>query len=198
MRRETLNLAVDREFVQRLLTTGRAFDLERGGLYDARSGVINIWCSPDDKPACWNSPISRGALTHPRSYAGALGWDWRDDDQSDLYVEAAPYDLLERQPRQPLAERSWKEILAWLREKALDLVRLARLEPRVVGTCCPFCAFVLPAGELLNDLIDHITAQHASVSVREFSLATVRSSRRTRETSSSGRPSSSMRQMGGD
>lgn len=43
MRREALHLAVDREFVQRLLATGRAFDLERGGLYDARSGMVNVW-----------------------------------------------------------------------------------------------------------------------------------------------------------
>src|SRR5262249_62215855 len=59
MRRVSLDLAVDREFVQRLLATGRAFDLETGGLSDARSGVINVWCSPDDKPACWHRPRRR-------------------------------------------------------------------------------------------------------------------------------------------
>src|SRR5947209_8574157 len=96
MRREKLNLTMDRDFLQRLLATGRAFDLERGGLYDARSGVVNIWCSPDDKPACWDAPIKRGGLSHPRAYTGAIGWDWRDDDWAELYVEAAPYELLER------------------------------------------------------------------------------------------------------
>ena len=50
MRREALHLAVDREFVQRLLATGRAFNLERGGLYDARSGVVNVWA----KRRCWS------------------------------------------------------------------------------------------------------------------------------------------------
>jgi hypothetical protein len=40
---ESLNTAVNREFIQRLLATGRAFDLERGGLYDARSGMVNVW-----------------------------------------------------------------------------------------------------------------------------------------------------------
>ena len=50
MRREALHLAVDREFVQRLLATGRAFDLERGGLYDAPSGVVNVWA----KRRCWS------------------------------------------------------------------------------------------------------------------------------------------------
>ena len=50
MRREALRLAEDREFIQRLLATGRAFDLERGGLYDARSGVVNVWA----KRRCWS------------------------------------------------------------------------------------------------------------------------------------------------
>jgi hypothetical protein len=50
MRREALHLAEDREFVQRLLATGRAFNLERGGLYDARSGVVNVWA----KRRCWS------------------------------------------------------------------------------------------------------------------------------------------------
>ena len=144
MRREILNLTVEREFLQRLLATGRAFDLERGGLYDARSGVVNLWCSPDDKPACWNRSISRGGLSYPREYVGALAWDWLDDDRAELYVEAAPYALIERRRREPLPEPAWQEILAWVREKALGMVRLARLEPRIVGTCCPCCSFVLP------------------------------------------------------
>jgi hypothetical protein len=143
MRRETLNLAVDREFVQRLVATGRAFDLERGGLYDARSGIVNVWCSPDDKPVCWNRPISRGGLRYPREYVGAVGWEWRDDERAEMYVEAAPYALLERRHREPLPEQAWQEVLAWLREKALALVRLAQLEPRIVGTRCPFCDFML-------------------------------------------------------
>jgi hypothetical protein len=65
-----------------------------------------------------------------------------------------------------LSEQDWQEVLAWLREKAMGLVRLARLGPQVVGTRCPFCPFVLPAGELLNDLLTHIGANHADVSLR--------------------------------
>jgi hypothetical protein len=166
MRREPLNLAVDREFVQRLLSTGRAFDLERGGLYDARSGVVNVWCSPDDKPACWDRPIRRGGLRYPREYVGGLGWEWQDDDHADLYVEAAPYALLDQRRHKPLTGQDWQEIMAWLREKATGLVRLARQGPQVVGTRCPFCSFVLPAGELLNGLLTHIGEDHRDVSLR--------------------------------
>jgi hypothetical protein len=136
MRKEILNLVVDREFIQRLLATSRAFDLEHGGLYDARSGVINIWCSPHDKPACWDRPISKGGLRYPREYVGGLGWEWRNDDQADLHVEAAPYAFIDQCRHEPLTERDWRDILAWLRDKALGLVRLARLEPQVVGIGC--------------------------------------------------------------
>jgi hypothetical protein len=170
MRRAMLNLTVEREFLQRLLATGRAFDLERGGLYDARSGLVNLWASPDDKPACWDRPITRGGLRHPREYVGALAWDWHDDDQAELYVEAAPYALLERR-REPLPEQSWRELLDWLREKALGLVRLSQLEPRVLGTRCPFCDFILPAGQPLNGLLEHVAAAHPEVRVQAVTLA---------------------------
>jgi hypothetical protein len=170
MPRELLNVRADRNLLRQLLAAGRAWDLEQGGLYDARSGVINIWCSPDDKPACWDRPISRGGLRHPREYVGGLGCEWPADDHAELYVEAAPYALLERKPRRPLAEQEWEEILAWLRAKAMELVRLARLEPQVVGACCPFCPFVLPAGELLNGLLEHVAAAHSEVGLRAVTL----------------------------
>jgi hypothetical protein len=111
-----------------------------------------------------------GGLSHPREYVGALGWDWRDEERAELYVEAAPFALLERKPRRPLAEQEWEEVLAWLREKALGLVRLARLAPRVVGTRCPFCPFVLPAGQLLNGLVEHIAGAHPAVRLQEIIL----------------------------
>jgi hypothetical protein len=166
MRREVLNVRADRNLLRQLLATGRAWDLERGGQYDARSGVVNIWCSPDDKPACWDAKITPGGLSHPREYVGGLGWKWQDDDHAELYVEAAPYALLDHRRRRSLSEQEWQDILAWLQEKAMGLVRLARLEPQVVGTRCPFCSFVLPAGELLNDLLAHIATNHPDVSLR--------------------------------
>lgn len=90
MRREALNVRADRNLLRQLLAAGHAWDLERGGLYDARSGVVNVWCSPTDKPACWDRPIRRGGLSYPKEYVGGLYWEWQDDDQAELYVEAAP------------------------------------------------------------------------------------------------------------
>src|SRR5579884_3476858 len=170
MRREMLDVRADRNLFRQLLATGQAWDLERGGLYDARSGAINIWCSPHDKPACWDRPISKGGLRHPREYVGGLSWEWQDDEQADLYVEAAPYALIDQRRREPLTERDWQEILSWLREKALGLVRLARLEPQVVGVGCPFCSFVLPVEDLLNELLTHIGAAHPDANMRGIVL----------------------------
>lgn len=36
MRKQSLNIEADRQSLRKLLDTARAFDLERGGLYDAR------------------------------------------------------------------------------------------------------------------------------------------------------------------
>jgi hypothetical protein len=166
MRKQPLHITADRDFIRRLLRAGSGFDLEQDGHYDACSGLINVWCSPDDRPACWDAPITPGAFPHPREYVGAIGWDWQDDGQAALYVEAAPYALLKSRPRRPLGEEAWAEILAWLREKALALVRLAALLPREVGTSCPFCEFVRPAGELLNGLLEHVAAAHPAVHLR--------------------------------
>ena len=44
------------------------------------------------------------------------------------------------------------------------------MAPRVVGVCCPFCAFVLPAGELLNGLIEHVAAAHPEVRLQGLTL----------------------------
>ena len=62
-----------------------------------------------------NRPIRQGELLYPAEYVGAIGWDWRGDEQAELYVEAAPYALLERRRREPLPEESWRDLLAWLR-----------------------------------------------------------------------------------
>jgi hypothetical protein len=166
MRKEPLPITADRDFIRQLLRAGSGFDLEKDGHYDACCGLINIWCSPYDKPACWDAPITPGAFSHPREYVGAIGWDWQDDGQAALYVEAAPYALLKCRPRRALDEEVWVEVLAWLRDKALALIRLAALQPRDAGTCRPFCEFILPAGELLNGLLEHVAAAHPAVQPR--------------------------------
>src|SRR4051794_8790677 len=52
MRKEAFHVRADRDYPRHLLRAGRAVDVERDGLYDSPSGVISIWCSRDDRPAC--------------------------------------------------------------------------------------------------------------------------------------------------
>lgn len=171
--RRDLGLALDRPALRRLLDVAQQFDLNQGGHYDARSGVINVWCSPEDHPACWVTPITRGGLNYPRALVGSLEWDWQGDDQVRLFVEATPYDLLghRRQQqglpwplRQSLPEDEWAQLLDWLEAQARGLLRLAALAPDVQGYRCPWCDWVLPTGQMLNALLEHVQAQkHAQL-----------------------------------
>ncbi len=159
-----LDIQVSRSFIRQLLQTASEFDLNKGGYFDGRSGVVNLWAGPDDKPTCWNVEITKGGLKHPRDYVGGLYWDWLSDDLASLYLDATPYALLDkaRKDRQELPEETWRSIGDWLKVKAQELIRLAQLQPEMVGTQCPLCHFVLPTGHLLNDLLDHMAREHQS------------------------------------
>jgi hypothetical protein len=158
----SLDMQVSRSFLHQLLTTANEFDINKGGLFDARSGCANVWASPEDKPICWNVEIKKGGLDYPRDYVGGLSWEWLNDDRASLYLHATPYTLLDhaRKHRQELPQEAWQSIHDWLKAKAQELIRLAQLQPQTVGTQCPLCSFVLPTGHLLNDLLDHILQEH--------------------------------------
>jgi hypothetical protein len=180
--RRDLGVVLSRAFVRRLLQTASAFDLNRGGHYDGRSGCVNLWCSPEDKPACWATEIDAGALDHPRAYVGELAWTWSEeetaraagDDRWAAHVEASPYDLLdhyrrrrERPDGSPIALRdrvpppgAWQDCLDWCEHKARELLRLAALAPDLVGHACPFCEHVLTIDRLLNELVEHLRTEH--------------------------------------
>lgn len=62
---------------ERMKRKGIELDLNKGGLWDTRSGCINLWASPEDHPddPDWHRvEIRRRALEYPRSYvAGFFG-----------------------------------------------------------------------------------------------------------------------------
>jgi hypothetical protein len=158
----SLDIQVSRSFIRQLFTTANEFDVNKNGLYDGRSGCINVWCSPDDKPSYWNVEVTKGGLDFPREYVGGLSWDWLSDDLASLYIHATPYALLEhaRKQRQELSKEAWQSICDWLKAKAQELIRLAQLQPDTIGSRCPFCEFLLPTDHLLNDLLAHIVQEH--------------------------------------
>lgn len=155
-----------------MLQVGHEFDLNKDGLYDSRSGVVNIWCSDVEKPSCWNDEVTRGALDYPRDYVGALGWEYVDEDEYELYLEASPYSLFEKNGKtlcRELPEETWEEIFRWLKEKSEMLIRLTKIQPKIIGTQCPFCDFILPPDALLNELFNHIQ-DHEEIKVLSFML----------------------------
>ena len=125
-RRRQLPLRLAKDAIWQLLAISRQEDIEQGGLCDARSGCVNFWCSPEDKPACWDAKIRAGALAYPRSYVGALDWEWSEDETATLFVAVSPYDLLDERAAQELPAEDWNELFRWTQEKAGELVAQAQ------------------------------------------------------------------------
>lgn len=157
-----LNVAVDNATIFKILAVGREFDLEKNGLYDARMGCVNVWCSPEDKPNCWDSPIIPAALKYPRSFVGTLYWEWNEEcNEAKLSMSAEAYELKDKKKRER-GEVDWDNIFDWLQEKIWFLVRMAKIHPKAVGHKCPICDFVLPIDRLINELLVHME-EHGTV-----------------------------------
>lgn len=141
----------------KMLHVARQFDINKGGHYDSSGGmVVNVWCAPDDKPECWDTPITADALDYPREFAGTIQFTDLDDDTCAIEIEASPYNLdCERPKHNKPGTGEMVQCLDWIEKKTLELVRLSDLHPEIVGLKCPFCEFVLPSGELLNSMIGH-------------------------------------------
>lgn len=157
-KRRHLNVLVNQTTLHKILEIGHEFDVNKNGHYDARLGCVNIWCSPDDKPTCWNNPITQGDLDYPRDYTGTIYWETKNNLAS-LYIEAEPFALLDRPERQ-LTDTEWEQVLDWLQDKAMFLVRFASIHPDT-GIKCPFCSHVMPRS--WNDLLElfhHIEITH--------------------------------------
>jgi len=117
--RETdLNISINDLTIRKILDYGRTHDLQKNGLYDGRSGCINIWCSPEDKPECWVEP-TKGSLIYPRDFVGTLFWQ----AQGTLYtlkVDISPYHLLESS--RSVSDDELDECLNWVLEKVRHLL----------------------------------------------------------------------------
>ena len=116
---------------RRMLALGHQWDLNKGGLYDARTGVINLWVSPEDHPSSWDGiTITRGALPYPRDYLGEIMGTWQPGNTVVLTLLVTPYD---RAPQRQLGKypEPLEDEWAWLQAKADALVDAAErmLEP---------------------------------------------------------------------
>jgi len=66
-------IEIDAEEWSHLLDKALEYDINKGGFYDARIAVINLWCSPEDKPINWEEVlITPKGLKYPRAYVGGI------------------------------------------------------------------------------------------------------------------------------
>jgi len=71
-----------RETWRKLLRKANDLDLNNGGYCDARSGAINFWCGPENKPEGWTGEIEKPQLLYPRDYVGSVTPVW--DEEGNL------------------------------------------------------------------------------------------------------------------
>jgi len=155
-----------------MLRIARTLDVGKGGLYDARSGAVNLWVSPEDHPDSWDGVVmSAGAFPEPREYLGAVELDFELDSDINtcvLELTCTPYER-DRATRGGVKRRvgehpePTEDEWAWLTAKVDALVDLAErvVEPpdSETGIFCKLCEKVVKVS-LLNDYLTHLTEEH--------------------------------------
>lgn len=181
-----LGLTVDRATLEKVISTAHDFDVGKSpnNCFDGNWGGTQIWCRPHDKPTCWDAPLTGGAFGKA-DLVGDLHAEPRDEmgDRWELFLVLYARELSDYRRKAMVASGEYKKALregrwgdmkgnlflseedkeslyAWLRGKTLELIRLADLAPTVIGTKCPFCEFVLPNGQLLNTMVEHVVEKH--------------------------------------
>lgn len=112
---------------RQMIQIAAALDINKAGYYDGSGGmVVNVWCGPEDKPDCWDVPITKGALHYHREFLGTIRFNELSGDSYQIVIEASPYELYEKRPRhrKPSPEEM-DEILDWIEKKAKELLNLA-------------------------------------------------------------------------
>jgi hypothetical protein len=125
-----------------VLQAARELDLNQGGYWDGRSGAVNAWCGPDDKPDGWppDVEITRGALAYPRSFVATCWLEWPEDgptrwdsgEQLPIQADISIYDVRDWQqkrrrtdPGQRVTGRVRGDVI-WLKRHWRQLLALAR------------------------------------------------------------------------
>lgn len=115
-----------RETWRNLLRKANELDINKGGYCDARSGVINFWCGPENKPDGFLWDIEKHQLDYPREYVGDVTPVW--SDESDLIVafsiKSQNYAIkhaqeLDYRQKEPYENR--KEDLTWVKAEFVKL-----------------------------------------------------------------------------
>lgn len=86
-----------------VLDLARQFDIATNphpsAIFEAGSGGVQVWCTPQDHPHGWNGiTMIPGAFSKPCEYVGSVLWKWDDDQIIGLQIETTAYALAEQMP----------------------------------------------------------------------------------------------------
>lgn len=114
-----------RETWQKLLRKANELDLNKGGYCDARSGVINFWCGPDNKPDDWTWEIEKHQLEYPREYVGDVTPVWDEEGNIVAFSITSTNYAMKRAEgldyRQKELYENRKEDLTWVKAEFYNL-----------------------------------------------------------------------------
>jgi len=169
---------VSRDVWYKMLKIAHELDLNKGGVYDARSGAINLWVAPEDKPSDYVWSIDKGALSYPRNYLAGLYGQFVDEDTVELYLTITNYarrdyarwllnhsniSYEEYKAMEELAEKGTESEWKWAMEKVKWLIEQAEREAVFKEIVyCPFCGKEFPELKLFNEFVEHV-AIHTKV-----------------------------------
>jgi len=87
-------------------------------LFDAGNSGFQIWCTPDDHPAGWESiPMTQGAFSKPCEYVASVQWGWEGETITHLLLSTEAFALSELRDRDRYTGHNRLEDLAWAKEK---------------------------------------------------------------------------------
>ena len=111
-------VVLDRSMREKILRAAQIHDFEHGGIFDAGCAAVNLWCSPEDKPACWDVPVTAGGLPAPRDFVATCSLNMESyaipggADRWTLSLEITPYEMLDAHP-EGLPESTWADLEGW-------------------------------------------------------------------------------------
>lgn len=128
-RKKDLEHLVTLPDISEMKRVAKILDVEKGGHFDGRLGAINIWCSPSDKPLCWNEEIKGGKFL--LDFVGTIRWEEVDNGFYQLYLEATPFELLEdgfSGRWDTILPEDYEIIFHWMEEKVETLLQLSKIK----------------------------------------------------------------------
>jgi hypothetical protein len=122
-----MGVTVGAEHLVAMRLVARSCGQSRDGPYEDRVDYINLWCTPYDKPRCWDLQFRTGEGQFPREHVGTLSWRNAPAQRVELMLHVDAYNLRRTRRKWQLGRRDLKQVREWMQAKALSLVRAAAI-----------------------------------------------------------------------